>query len=1080
MFPIYCVHHICSEMSYWLLFFMFSCGLCKAAEVFNLDCTNDYLSDMTCIWEADEGVNCTTEYTLLYERQNKPLLNECIPSNSRIDDNILDTQCECNIKDLYFVAADNFLVTVMSHGEELLNNTIEVPDKIKPKPPYNLTVEKNADENFVLKWEHFYNGSFLEHFLRFEVNYRRKQDPEKNSTVRESSNDKSFIIINSELEAKADYVAKVRVMPKINYNGEWSDWSPYIEWNTDYTISFKDIFPIMMPMICFLLVIPIFMCYCGITYVKKIWSKVPNPFYSEAAKFQLYPVSATYDPGYKKDDVILSYFNFEDYPKHTGSLDEDNCIIFKGDRSFNDSVSGLLFGSQNWFSDPFSKLLVNQQLILPEDRLFNRQSEEQLPDRKTQFQIKEQLFDNSSEFPLYASESKYPRFVCSYTNPPLRSKDWGYPEAAISELPELNHHSFKNSSNNICSWSDVLFHHTAPECVTPDKEKYGERDLESSNYKSFTSCVDDCLPDINGNKSTLRKTVIVDEMSEGMCASLCVSEMHDSQHFNSKLRMHPSGLAADGYQSFNNLISQPFGQEQQAVIVDTMFSSPAVGRSEMPPSSENPTDDLLTGDSNARFTCKSSEMLTNDMCYSIDEEGKLREDMEASLQHREAMNVQLQEMCQSGLTHWSPDKPHICSSNFISPLFAEHTVENWTSLPPFIPQFGLGEYDGTDSPSLLTDDNYQSFGSLANPGEAEQSNEHSILKSDRKDNGLSKCAHVNCFQLPIPNFHLPVDDSVNKSDMEVKSLKESNDVHSNDSGISVKTPDKSLKSDKIAINNILSSVVAKADFMTDAKHECILDSKEVDCHHSNSIASCDLGDRPVDHIKIGVACHGLDTFVSTGYQASECAVNIKDKRSIKENSEDRCKQRFVSPDSMCSFKMNVCPQKSVKAQDQQQIEGKTSDLKYKALLPNQETYLSDHVEDKTHLKTLLAKLRDSTVNSSYSDDRPLHICSETCSQCSTRSVCDDLNIEADETDYCESTCVKEHSEKQHLKGQTVSSQFMMVPIQESSDDEDSIYMKVAVLGSQSDESRHINHKMINSKHKKHFGRHLPIKQWIFN
>nr|XP_033770819.1 interleukin-4 receptor subunit alpha [Geotrypetes seraphini] len=270
---------------FWLL--LLSCGLLHVitdGQAKNLECYNDYEHEMVCMWEVEILTrSCRDQYLLKYEHLNYPSpSNTCIPENMKVGDDILFSKCSCTIFFPYFFVSDDYNIEILYNKKVVLNDTVTPLSIVKPIPPQNLTVTKNENGNFILRWDKSYNKfSILYDMLDFEATYYNKQNPEKSHTARLSSLETSYKILTKELDP-GDYVAKVRSHPT-KTGGQWSEWSSVVEWRKEYEFSQSILLWINVPIFSIVIMAVIIICYLYHDKYIEWWNNIPDPAKSTSA-----------------------------------------------------------------------------------------------------------------------------------------------------------------------------------------------------------------------------------------------------------------------------------------------------------------------------------------------------------------------------------------------------------------------------------------------------------------------------------------------------------------------------------------------------------------------------------------------------------------------------------------------------------------------------------------------------------------------------------------------------------------------------------------------------------------------------
>ncbi|XP_073492861.1 uncharacterized protein [Aquarana catesbeiana] len=289
----------------FLLTLMMGSAHCNAQgrpNITDLDCFNDYLTEMFCSWRVlDPSISCSHNFHLEYRKRHFSVPSHCVPENIAVADTMLYTGCICYIKADFFVASDEYNIQIRSHGISIANTTFLAALKVKPRAPVNVTIEHNG-ETAKVHWDSGYTKEdYLFQKLNYDVQITSKQDPTKVKRNTLSYLESQYIIRKRLFRKGHDFLLKIRSMPSINslYAGIWSEWSPEIQWHNDYDLSAYDIIEYAMPVIGPAIVICILLCFvCGLICKRKWWNNIPDPSNSHLAMTMLH---TTQVPGSKSD-----------------------------------------------------------------------------------------------------------------------------------------------------------------------------------------------------------------------------------------------------------------------------------------------------------------------------------------------------------------------------------------------------------------------------------------------------------------------------------------------------------------------------------------------------------------------------------------------------------------------------------------------------------------------------------------------------------------------------------------------------------------------------------------------------------
>ncbi|XP_033886268.3 uncharacterized protein LOC117417948 [Acipenser ruthenus] len=194
----------------------------------SLQCTNDYLREMFCTWDAGLKVNCNTNYTLHYQKTAGSKKGACFPHNFRVDPERggLSAHCFCRFAVPGFDSTDEYEVEICSDGRAVLNSTIRVDETIKTAAPHILSFEEDEDKKVTLLWNSRYSkNESLQELLMFQVMYRKRDNLTEESETIEEPGAVKYKIPWLSLETRNQYIFRVRAKLEV-FNATWSDWSP--------------------------------------------------------------------------------------------------------------------------------------------------------------------------------------------------------------------------------------------------------------------------------------------------------------------------------------------------------------------------------------------------------------------------------------------------------------------------------------------------------------------------------------------------------------------------------------------------------------------------------------------------------------------------------------------------------------------------------------------------------------------------------------------------------------------------------------------------------------------------------------
>uniref|UniRef100_A0A8C5QZC9 Interleukin-4 receptor alpha N-terminal domain-containing protein n=1 Tax=Leptobrachium leishanense TaxID=445787 RepID=A0A8C5QZC9_9ANUR len=255
---------------------------CQEFQVTNLDCFNDYETEMYCLWEVnDEKSNCSRDFLLKYIVEPPDPSDElqCIPKNLPSDGSTLSTKCICYINVPVFVASLLYTVHVESKGKSLQNITFEPSLKVKPRAPVNVKVDLSESDSMMIQWETGYsNESYLYNMLYFNIDIISMKDSKEVRNIILQQMEPYYRMNKNQLTRGYNYTLKLRSKPNKLYEGVWSDWSPAVEWHHDYSLSLhikETLLAVGPSVVIFLTILLSYLCVSKIK--TQWWDKIPDP-----------------------------------------------------------------------------------------------------------------------------------------------------------------------------------------------------------------------------------------------------------------------------------------------------------------------------------------------------------------------------------------------------------------------------------------------------------------------------------------------------------------------------------------------------------------------------------------------------------------------------------------------------------------------------------------------------------------------------------------------------------------------------------------------------------------------------------
>ncbi|XP_040829105.1 interleukin-4 receptor subunit alpha isoform X1 [Ochotona curzoniae] len=241
-------------------------------------CVSDYLSVSTCSWEMDRPINCSAELHLSY------LLDFVVPDIHRnytcIPKNSKDTVCVCAMYVEYIVGGDTYKLDLWAGPQLLWTDFFQPKFHVKPRTPGNLTVNTELDM-WLLNWSNPYPaGSYLFDALSYMVKVSSEEEPADVKIYNITYRDPSLRLAASTLKNGVFYTAQVRAWAE-SYNSSWSDWSPSVRWQNQYTQPLEQRLRLGVSVSCVVILFVCLACYFSAIKIKKEWwDQIPNPAHS--------------------------------------------------------------------------------------------------------------------------------------------------------------------------------------------------------------------------------------------------------------------------------------------------------------------------------------------------------------------------------------------------------------------------------------------------------------------------------------------------------------------------------------------------------------------------------------------------------------------------------------------------------------------------------------------------------------------------------------------------------------------------------------------------------------------------------
>ncbi|KAL6457240.1 hypothetical protein MHYP_G00342030 [Metynnis hypsauchen] len=239
----------------------------------NLECLNDYDTEMVCCLRSEKLNNCP-EYKLNISLITIP---DEVFTCSFVD--VSPNVCECKFQIQGFVL-ESFKANLWRGEKNLLFKEIDIANSIKPKRPTIVSVSLTENGNFLITWDTNYTSPLQKTFsdsLSTELAYGVKGGKDNSTQViRLEKGRTEYEIVGRNLQPNSDYVVRARVSTDYNHNVRSSDYSQPYEFKT--SIFIQDILKILISILCVSLIIFIStLFYCYIKIIKQWWDKIPVP-----------------------------------------------------------------------------------------------------------------------------------------------------------------------------------------------------------------------------------------------------------------------------------------------------------------------------------------------------------------------------------------------------------------------------------------------------------------------------------------------------------------------------------------------------------------------------------------------------------------------------------------------------------------------------------------------------------------------------------------------------------------------------------------------------------------------------------
>ncbi|KAG7492039.1 hypothetical protein MATL_G00009960 [Megalops atlanticus] len=238
----------------------------------NLNCVNDFEATMACVLTYDKHVNCSGyNLVLVPSLSNKNYVCTLTENSSN---SYSPFKCGCTVQIPKPITGDEYTANLLKGLNTVNSVKIKPSEKIKPKAPVIISVNRTDTGNFNVTWKtNYLESTPFSESLKTQLSYKMKGDSDEvaktiNATLPFQE------ILGTELKANRDYVIKARSF-SMKFNSQFSDWSQEVEWTNP--VSTQDLLKIVIPVLCLLLIINICVCHRCYMKLKASCDKIPDP-----------------------------------------------------------------------------------------------------------------------------------------------------------------------------------------------------------------------------------------------------------------------------------------------------------------------------------------------------------------------------------------------------------------------------------------------------------------------------------------------------------------------------------------------------------------------------------------------------------------------------------------------------------------------------------------------------------------------------------------------------------------------------------------------------------------------------------
>ncbi|XP_047663704.1 interleukin-4 receptor subunit alpha-like [Tachysurus fulvidraco] len=238
----------------------------SAEPKMDMECLNDYITDMMCSLTSDQQLICPEYNVSLFNART--LQRFTCDLKQRIS-----SSCECTVHvDSGFVLGEEYTFKVLRNKSLLFTTNFGTTENIKPKKPVIRTVKETKNGNFVIAWDTAYNDS--DDLIAELTYYIEGSKGTRKNVIVPTKGQFKYELVGRNLESNSNYIVMARI--KSIFNDRFSDYSVPYRFSTPSYL--KDYVKIIIPLICITLIISIFITYYLCNKILIVWwFKIPTP-----------------------------------------------------------------------------------------------------------------------------------------------------------------------------------------------------------------------------------------------------------------------------------------------------------------------------------------------------------------------------------------------------------------------------------------------------------------------------------------------------------------------------------------------------------------------------------------------------------------------------------------------------------------------------------------------------------------------------------------------------------------------------------------------------------------------------------